>query len=332
MLSGTPSVPAVSAAGPAAAPRWVVHKFGGTSLADAGCFRRVADIVADLAEPKLALVLSACRGVTDALINLVTAAEGARLDNCRASLSRLEQRHAEIAAELLAASGRQAFLESLRSDIGDLERLLQAVALLRSAGRDIRDRIAGFGELWSSRLFAAHLRERDPGRAVRWLDARDVVAVEWGPLGPGVQWGASRANASRLVAPDAAGVLVIPGFVASDARGLQTTLGRNGSDFSASIFGALLGAREIVIWTDVSGVLSADPAQVPDAKVIGSLSYNEAMELAYFGAKVIHPQTMAPAVEQDIPIRIRNTFAPAISSSWTGSRRTRRPLPPTRRS
>jgi aspartokinase/homoserine dehydrogenase 1 len=311
MLSETPSVPAGPAAGPAAAARWVVHKFGGSSLADADCFRRVAGIVSDLAEPRVALVLSACRGVTDALINLVTAAEGARLDNCRASLVRLEARHGEIAAELLGPADRQAFLESLQSDIGDLERLLQAVALVRSAGRDIRDRVAGFGELWSSRLFAAFLRERGPGRAVRWLDAREVVTVEWGPLGPGVQWSASRENAARLVAPEEAGVLVIPGFVASDTRGLQTTLGRNGSDFSASIFGALLGAREIVIWTDVSGVLSADPGQVPDAKVIRSLSYNEAMELAYFGAKVIHPQTMAPAVEQDIPIRIRNTFAPS---------------------
>jgi aspartokinase/homoserine dehydrogenase 1 len=310
MLSETPSPPVGPAAVIAAAPRWVVHKFGGSSLADAACFRRVADIVSEPGEPRLALVLSACRGVTDALLNLVTAAESGRLDNCRANLERIEARHTHIAAELLAPAGRAAWLESLRSDLGDIERLLQAVALVRSAGRDIRDRVAGFGELWSSRLFAAYLRERTPGLAVRWLDAREVVVVDWGPLGPGVQWSASRANASRVVAPEEAGVLVIPGFVASDTRGLQTTLGRNGSDFSASIFGSLLGAREIVIWTDVSGVLSADPGQVPEAKVIGSLSYHEAMELAYFGAKVIHPQTMAPAVERGIPIRIRNTFAP----------------------
>ncbi len=306
MLTEAPS----AAAGPASAHRWVVHKFGGSSLADAACFRRVADIVAGLAEPRVALVLSACRGVTDALISLVTAAEGGRLDTCRSSLVRLEARHAAIASDLLPRAEGRAYVESLQSDLADLERLLQAVALVRSAGRDIRDRVAGFGELWSSRLFAAFQGARDPGRAMRWLDAREVVAVEWGTLGPGVQWAASRANAARLVAAGDSGVLVIPGFVASDTRGLQTTLGRNGSDFSASIFGALLGAREIVIWTDVSGVLSADPGQVPDAKVIGALSYSEAMELAYFGAKVIHPQTMAPAVEQDIPIRIKNTFAP----------------------
>jgi aspartokinase/homoserine dehydrogenase 1 len=309
MLSETPA--AGIATGPATARRRVVHKFGGSSLADAGCFRRVADIVDGFPEPCVTLVLSACQGVTDALISLVTAAEGGRLDNCRASLQRLEARHAAIASELLEPETQQAYFASLRSDLGDLERLLQATALVRAAGRDIRDRVAGFGELWSSRLFAAFYAAHDSGRAVRWLDARDVVVVEWGPLGPGVQWGASRGNFARMVAADAPGVLVIPGFVASDTRGLQTTLGRNGSDFSASIFAALLRAHEIVIWTDVSGVLSADPGQVPDAKVIATMSYSEAMELAYFGAKVIHPQTMAPAVEQDIPIRIRNSFAPA---------------------
>ena len=310
MLNESSAAVAEAAAGPATAGLWVVHKFGGSSLADAGCFRRVADIVADLKEPRLALVLSACRGVTDALIGLVTAAEGGHLDTCHTGIARLRERHEAIAAELLDPAARRAFLATLHADLGDLERLLGAVALVRSAGNDIRDRVAGFGELWSSRLFSAYLYARAPGRSARWLDAREIVVVEWGPLGPGVQWGPSRSGLARFVTTDTTGVLVIPGFVATDPRGLQTTLGRNGSDFSASIFGALLGAREIVIWTDVSGVLSADPGQVPEARVIASLSYSEAMELAYFGARVIHPQTMAPAVEHDIPIRIRNTFAP----------------------
>jgi len=125
-----------------------------------------------------------------------------------------------------------------------------------------------------------------------------------------VQWSQSHASLAEVVDPGFTGTLIITGFIASKARGVQTTLGRNGSDFSASIFGALLDAREIHIWTDVDGVLSADPRRVPDATVIDSLSYNEAMELAYFGAKVIHPQTMAPAVGGAIPIWIRNTFAP----------------------
>ena len=120
----------------------------------------------------------------------------------------------------------------------------------------------------------------------------------------------SEANLQKLVPPNFSGRLIVTGFVATTTKGKQTTLGRNGSDFSGSIFGALLDAIEIIIWTDVDGVLSADPRLVPNAQVIDQLSYNEAMELAYFGAKVIHPQTMAPAVTRDIPIFIRNTFAP----------------------
>src|SRR6185295_15402878 len=150
---------------------------------------------------------------------------------------------------------------------------------------------------------------------VRWIDAREVVVVEWGPLGLAVQWDESRAKLTQLVPASFQGTLIITGFIASDRRGVQTTLGRNGSDFSGSIFGSLLDAKEIHIWTDVDGVLSADPRRVPDAKVIDSLSYNEAMELAYFGAKVIHPQTMAPAVGRGIPIWIRNTFAPETQGS-----------------
>src|SRR5204863_969550 len=164
----------------------------------------------------------------------------------------------------------------------------------------------------STRLFQRFFQERAHRRpgAVEWLDARRVVVAQWGPLGPGIQWAESRANLQALVPADFGGTLIITGFIASNQRGVQTTLGRNGSDFSASIFGALLGAAEIHIWTDVDGVLSADPRRVPDATVIDSLSYNEAMELAHFGAKVIHPQTMAPAVSRRIPIWIKNTFAP----------------------
>ncbi len=172
----------------------------------------------------------------------------------------------------------------------------------------MRDLISGYGEIWSTRLFERLLRRRAAGH-VQWLDARKALLVEWGPMGPGVRWEQSRAQLAALVAPEFVGTLVVTGFIATDTQGLQTTLGRNGSDYSASIFGSLLDAAEIVIWTDVDGVLSADPRLVPEAQVIDTLSYNEAMELAYFGAKVIHPPTMAPAVQKRIPIWIKNTFA-----------------------
>ncbi len=288
---------------------WIVHKFGGSSLADADCFRRVAAIVEKLAAARVVLVLSACRGVTDQLISLVAAAEANDSVGCEASLDQLGRRHESIATELLGADPCARYVAALHADLADLRRLLQAVALVRSAGRDLQDRVSGLGELWSSRLFAAFLAARGHRDNVGWVDAREIIVVEWTALGPGVQWGPSRDNAARCI-PDSVQTIVIPGFVATNTRGLQTTLGRNGSDFSASIFASLLDAAEIVIWTDVDGVLSADPRQVPDAKVIDSLSYDEAMELAYFGAKVIHPQTMAPAIGKGIPIRIRNTFSP----------------------
>lgn len=301
-----PGVAAMSGSG-----GWVVHKFGGSSVADAACFRRVAGILDAQPAARLAVVLSACKGVTDALLALVSQAER-QDEGFRAGLDALRERHAAIAVDLLAPEDAAGWLAGFDGERRDIEGILQAVRLTRSASRNIRDVVSGYGEIWSTRLF----REFYAGRGARngetrWLDARGIVVVEWGPLGPMVQWDASRARVREAVDERFDGTLIITGFIAADPRGVQTTLGRNGSDFSASIFGSLLDAAEIHIWTDVDGVLSADPRRVPDAQVIDSLSYNEAMELAYFGAKVIHPQTMAPAVGRGIPIWIRNTFAPA---------------------
>src|SRR5580698_9738717 len=289
---------------------WIVHKFGGSSVADAACFRRVADIIEASANPREAVVLSACRGVTDALLTSVSLAERPDGDMTGA-IEQLWKRHEKLAAELLSPAACESYCMQLARDCKDIAGVLQTVRLIRQATYTMRDVISGYGEIWSTRLFAPFLRER--GRIegeVRWIDARDIIIVEWGPLGPTVQWEQSERNLRHCVPEDFRGRLIVTGFIATTTSGVQTTLGRNGSDFSGSIFGALLQAPEIVIWTDVDGVLSADPRLVPHAQVIDQLSYNEAMELAYFGAKVIHPQTMEPAVARDIPIWIKNTFAP----------------------
>ncbi len=294
----------------ASANAWVVHKFGGTSVHDAACFRRVADIIAGQETPRQAVVLSAARGVTDALLGLVDLA-GRQDPAVATGLQALRDRHRAIAEDLLDKEGAARWLQRFDQDRVDLEGVLHTTSLLRSAAQNVRDLIAGYGEIWSTTLMAAFLESRRGATPVRWLDARQCLVVQWGPLGPAVQWEVSRARLNESGAADFSGTLVIPGFVARDPAGVQTTLGRNGSDYSASIFGALLDAAAIHIWTDVDGVLSADPRRVPNAQVIDQLSYNEAMELAYFGAKVIHPQTMAPAIGKSIPIYIRNTFAPA---------------------
>src|SRR6202522_2336854 len=290
--------------------KWIVHKFGGSSVADAGCFRRVADIAGASPAAREAVVLSACRGVTDALLGLVSKAERPDGDFA-APLEALRIRHQDLAAALVSKPAYDDYCAQLERDCRDIAGILQTVRLIRSSTYSMRDVISGYGEIWSTRLFAPYLRERARMRGeILWIDARQVIIVEWGPLGPTVQWAQSERNLEKLGPAEFRGRLIVTGFIATTVKGKQTTLGRNGSDFSGSIFGALLNAAEIIIWTDVDGVLSADPRLVPNAQVIDQLSYNEAMELAYFGAKVIHPQTMAPAVSRDIPIFIRNTFAP----------------------
>src|SRR5438105_838357 len=178
---------------------WVVHKFGGSSVADADCFRRVADILASAPAGRLAVVLSACRGVTDALLGLVALAE--RQDKAfREELTQLRVRHAGIATELLTAGAAQSYLAGLDRDCHDLLGVLHTVKLTRAAAHSVRDLIAGYGEIWSTRLFqsffAQHARRAG---AVQWLDARRVVVAQWGPLGPGIQWAESRAKLAALV-------------------------------------------------------------------------------------------------------------------------------------
>jgi bifunctional aspartokinase / homoserine dehydrogenase 1 len=289
---------------------WIVHKFGGSSVANAERYRHVAGILR--AEPqgaRQAVVVSAMSGVTDMLLRTVDLASQ-RNPQYEAALAAVHGRHREVIRALLDGPEAAALEEALEREVTDISDVLRVCWLLRSHARSAQELVAGFGEVWSARLLGALLAAR--GRGTRWLDAREVLVVEPGDTTAVVDWPATRARldgwlASLLEPPEA---LVVTGFVASTADGVPATLGRNGSDYTASIFGALLGAGEIHIWTDVDGVMSADPRLVPDAVCIDALSYDEAMELAYFGAKVIHPSTMAPAVERAIPIRIRNTFSP----------------------
>lgn len=285
---------------------WKIHKFGGSSLADADCFRRVAGLMLEQDEDRLGVVVSAMGGMTDALLNLAGKAE--RDDNSYlGDLESIGRRYAETTRALLGGARRVTVLDEWAADADDIRSVLNAAALVRSAPQRSRDVVAGYGELWSTRLLAALLAERDETRGGTWVDARDILIVRQTELGPTVLWEKSRARFAATAPDDFAGIAVITGFIASDEEGLQTTLGRNGSDYSAAIFAALADAAELSIWTDVDGVMSADPNRVPEARVIDSLTYNEAMELAYFGAKVIHPQTLGPVIANNIPVIIRNS-------------------------
>ncbi len=269
--------------------RWKIHKFGGSSLADAACFRRVAGIVLDMPDERLGVVVSAMGGMTDALINLAVLAEqdDASFED---GLNAIGERYAATARDLLEVDALIPVLDAWSADAEDVKDVLKAIALVKSAPQRNRDVVAGYGEIWSARLLAAFLGQEAGERGGTWVDAREVVTVHETHLGPTVLWDESQAKFDEVVAADFSGIAVITGFIATDQDGLQTTLGRNGSDHSAAIFAALSDAQELSIWTDVDGVMSADPNRVPEAQVIDQLTYNEAMELAYFGAKVIHPQ------------------------------------------
>ena len=210
--------------------KWRVHKFGGSSVADAACMQRAADIIEHETCTRLGVVLSACRGVTDALLALITQAE--RQQPVADAVRALRDRHAGMAETLIPGASAGAYIADVDRDCQDIVGILHAVHLTRSASSAVRDLVAGFGEIWSTRLFARYLeaRGRRPGR-VLWIDARDIVRVDWSPLGPSVRWEESRGNAMQVVPRDVEATLVITGFVARTADGLQTTLGRNGSDF-----------------------------------------------------------------------------------------------------
>lgn len=288
--------------------QWVAHKFGGTSLADADAYRAVAAIIESSGHPRQAVVVSATAGMTDGLIELVSRA-GRRDTSAEELAESLRQRQVGLVADLLGPSDSHQLIARIDKDFSDIDDVLRASRVMGAALDNAIGAVAGFGEVWSARLLAAHLRRS--GVAAAMLDARDVLVVTPAETTPMVDWDSSAARLDGWLTDHDEDVVVITGFVASDATGAPTTLGRNGSDYSASIFSSLLNARELTIWTDVDGVMSADPRLVPQAQVLSELSYDEAMELAYFGAKVIHPATMTPAIRGGIPVTIRNTFNPS---------------------
>ncbi|GAA0720087.1 bifunctional aspartate kinase/homoserine dehydrogenase I [Dokdonella soli] len=296
----------VAVKAPTPAQQIVAHKFGGSSLADASCFRRVAAILHAQPEFRQLVVVSAMHGTTNALIALAeTAASGA--PDWNTGWQALRDRHLAIVHDLLDARAH-ATLAWIEQGFAQLANLLGALAVLGTPNREAFESIQGLGEVWSARLLADFLAMQ--GVDCACLDAREVLVVNHGELGAAVDWSESGARFAEWRARHAQSWLIVTGFIARTRTGRATVLGRNGSDYSAAIFAALCDARELTLWGDTDGVLSADPRLVPDAIPLPSLSYDEACELAYFGAKVIHPQTLTPVIARGLPVRIRNTFHP----------------------
>lgn len=285
-------------------------KFGGSSVADAACMRQVAGLVRDALPKAPLVVLSAMGKTTNGLFTAARAAEIGDLPTALDQLKEIIQNHRRAAEDLFEGSVADDLDQALTDTFGQIELLLRGVALLRELSPRSQDAIASFGEQLSTRIFAAFLRSQ--GLDATWVDARRVMRTDgtFGEGRPNVE--AIRELAQANLAPllGSGRVVITQGYIGATEEGLTTTLGRGGSDYSAALFGAALQAAEVQIWTDVEGVLTADPRIVPGALPIPELSFSEAAELAAFGAKVLHPATIQPAVEARIPVTVRHTQKP----------------------
>lgn len=288
-----------------------VLKFGGTSVADAAACERVAALVGHAQRGALpVVVVSALAGATDALLAAADAAAHGDASGAAASLDGLLDRHAEIARRLALPEGAAALLAEFARARVELAAVLETVTRAPERRPALRDEIASYGERLSAPLLTAVLVKA--GVPARCVDARRCVLTDdtHGRATPLIAAIEERTRAELLPLLEGGFVPVLGGYIGATRAGVTTTLGRGGSDYTAALVGAALAAREIEIWTDVSGVLTADPRLVRHARTIPSLSYAEAAELAYFGAKVLHPNTIQPALERGIPVRIRNSHAP----------------------
>ncbi|MGE5204906.1 MAG: aspartate kinase [Chlamydiota bacterium] len=287
----------------------VVLKFGGTSVEDAAALRRVIGIVSRQARPAL-VVVSALAGVTDQLLAAGEQAGRVHLEAAEEKVQALRERHERVAQELLAGTAADVYVSYLQSECEGLAKLLRGVAALGEFSARTSDRLVGAGELLSSRLLAEALLQA--GSDAVWVDARECIVTDdaYGCARP--LRAETDERLGKLVLPllESGQVPVLAGFIGASSEGTPTTLGRGGSDFSAALVAAGVNARALEIWTDVDGIMTADPRLCPDARLIADISFAEAAELAQAGAKVLHPATLLPATEKNIPVYVRNSRRP----------------------
>ncbi|CAA0809832.1 Bifunctional aspartokinase/homoserine dehydrogenase 2- chloroplastic [Striga hermonthica] len=285
---------------------WSIHKFGGTCVGTSERIRNVANIVVkDVSERKL-VVVSAMSKVTDMMYDLIRKAQ-TRDDSYVSALDAVLEKHKSTALDLLDGDELSNFLARLHEDINNLKAMLRAIYIAGHATESFSDFVVGHGELWSAQLLSAVVRKN--GVECTCMDTREVLIVNptsSNQVDP--DYLESSRKLEKWYTENKSDTIVATGFIASTPKNIPTTLKRDGSDFSAAIMGALFRARQVTIWTDVDGVYSADPRKVSEAVILKTLSYQEAWEMSYFGANVLHPRTIIPVMKYDIPIVIRNIF------------------------
>ncbi|KAF7149221.1 hypothetical protein RHSIM_Rhsim03G0264300 [Rhododendron simsii] len=285
---------------------WSVHKFGGTCVGSSQRIRNVAQIIVDDDSERKLVVVSAMSKVTDMMYDLIYKAQS-RDDSYIAALDSVLEKHKLTAVDLLEGDDRAIFLARLYHDINNLKAMLRAIYIAGHATESFTEFVVGHGELWSAQMLAALVRKN--GVDCNWMDARDVLIVNLtGSDQVDPDYLESLKRLENWFSQNPSKTIIATGFIASTPQNIPTTLKRDGSDFSAAIMGALVKARQVTIWTDVDGVYSADPRKVSEAVVLKTLSYQEAWEMSYFGANVLHPRTIIPVMRYDIPILIRNIF------------------------
>jgi aspartate kinase len=298
----------------------IVMKFGGTSVQDAKAIDRAAAIVKGRLDQKPVVVVSAMAKVTDQLLAMARAAgSGDRktaLKLCRA----LQERHYNTAGELLGTALFTQFHSDLGADFETLEELLRGIAAVGELTPRTTDYVSAFGEILSSKIVAAAFSATSVDSAL--VDSRDWLVTDSAHTRAAPLFEETNQRLQSKVAPlIAAGkVPVMGGFIGATKAGITTTIGRGGSDYSAAIAGAGLGAQRIEIWTDVDGMMTTDPRLCPDARRIKVISFDEAAELAYFGAKVLHPATVLPAIQKNIPVYILNSRNPSCEGTRIAAR------------
>jgi aspartate kinase len=285
----------------------IVMKFGGTSVQDASAIARVAELVRGRKKENPIVVVSAFAKVTDQLVLMGQQAASGDADSSLQLLDLLRQRHFETAGQLLGPDSLPAVRAKLETLFDELGHFLRGLAAVRELSPRSSDNLLSFGELASSEVVAAALAMRGFD-SVR-VDSRCCLVTDANYTGARPRYDETRQRCLEEISPLIAQgkIPVMGGFIASTVDGVTTTLGRGGSDFSAAIIGAVLDAERIEIWTDVEGMMTTDPRLCPEARTIRRISFNEAAELAYFGAKVLHPATLLPAIEKDIPVYVLNS-------------------------
>ncbi|GMY07925.1 bifunctional aspartokinase/homoserine dehydrogenase, chloroplastic-like [Fagus crenata] len=285
---------------------WSVHKFGGTCVGSSERIKNVGDVIlSDDSERKLVIV-SAMSKVTDMMYDLINRAQS-RDESYISALDAVLDKHRSTALELLNGDELGNFLSELHHDINNLKAMLRAIYIAGHATESFTDFVVGHGELWSAQMLSAVVRKN--GIDCKWMDTREVLIVNptsTNQVDP--DYLESEKRLERWYSHNPAQIIIATGFIASTPQNIPTTLKRDGSDFSAAIMGALFRARQVTIWTDVDGVYSADPRKVSEAVILKTLSYQEAWEMSYFGANVLHPRTIIPVMQYNIPIIIRNIF------------------------